>query len=162
MAFRYANLVASNPSINGMVRTPQPAAGDRSRVERMSLRKHPPTRHALRLIRDPHLASTEVDGLAGHPNVRVRLAAAEHPQTGGGTLTVLASDPVLGVARAANSRLPSEGRRTDPELAVLDIEDPPPGDWWRTATAVAAGVAAAGVVLVLLGWLLLRVLVPTL
>ena len=54
---RSRNLAASNPSINGMVRTPQPAAGDRSRVERMSLRKHPPTRHALRLIRDPHLAS---------------------------------------------------------------------------------------------------------
>ena len=83
---RFRNLVASNPSIIRMVRTPQPAAGDRSRVERMSQRKHPPTRHALRLIRDPHLASTEVDGLAGHPNVQVRMGAAEHPQTGEGTL----------------------------------------------------------------------------
>ena len=128
----------------------------------MSQRTHPPTRHALRLIRDPHLASTEVDGLAGHPNVQVRMGAAEHPQTGEDALKALASDPVLGVARAANSRLPSEGRRTDPDLAVLDIEDPPPGDWWRTATAVAAAVAAAEVVLILLGWLLLGVLLPTL
>ena len=128
----------------------------------MSLRTHPPTRHALRLLRDPHLASTEVDGLAGHPDVRVRMGAAEHPQTGEGTLTVLAADPVLGVARAANSRLPSEMRCTDPDLAVPDIEDPPAGNWWRTATAVAAAVAAAEVALILPGWLLLRVLVPTL
>ena len=124
----------------------------------MSLRKHPPTRHALRLIRDPHLASTEVDGLAGHPNVQVRMAAAAHPRTGEDALKALAHDPVLGVARAANSRLPGRMRRTDPDLAVPDTEGlfpvatyprSPARDWWRTATAVAAGGVAAGVVLFL-------------
>ena len=132
----------------------------------MSPRKHPPTRHALRLIRDPHLASIEVAGLAGHPNVQVRLAAADHPQTGRDTLEVLASDPVLSVARAANTRLPSEMRRADPDVPGLDIEDLFPVatyplsatlDWWRTATAVAAGGVTAGVVLFyLLRWLMLK------
>ena len=82
---------------------------------------------------------------------------------------------MLGVARAANSRLPGRMRRTDPDLAVPDTEGLFPvatyprsatRDWWRTATAVAAGGVAAGVVLFLLGrlmrWLLLRALLEEL
>ena len=124
------------------------------------------TRRALQRIQHPDIAAAELDTLSYHRNVQVRLAVAEHPETGSATLRALAYDPVLGVARAANTRLPTEAQRKNPELAIVDVDDRPVVAtvplyatlaWWRTTTAVAAGVVLGGVVLFyLLRWLALK------